>query len=97
MKVNEALKRFRKKFKLRQQDVADFLQINRKTYQLYEYGRVNIPVGSIIKLADKFNMSTDYLLGRTDEIVSDIRLINVVKTCYEISKPIVEEINGRKK
>ena len=94
MKVNEALRRFRKELGLRQQDVADFLEINVKTYQFYEYGKVNIPVNSVLKLADEYNLSTDYLLGRVDidkaRAVDYSKLIKALKVCFEASKPIVE-------
>ena len=94
MKVNEALKRFRKKFNLKQQDVANFLGINIKTYQLYEYGKVNIPVNSVIKLADKFNISTDYLLGRTDKLSSFNNFIDLLNTYSELVKNINERIEN---
>ena len=84
----------RKKFNLKQQDVANFLGINIKTYQLYEYGKVNIPVNSIIKLADKFNISTDYLLGRTDKLLSFNNFIDLLNTYSELVKNINERIEN---
>ena len=35
------------------------------TYSKYELGKINIPVEVFIKLADFYNVSVDYLLGRT--------------------------------
>ena len=51
-----------------QQDIADYLVCNRQVYARYERGLREIPVSMVIKLADFYNISTDYLLGRTDEI-----------------------------
>ena len=51
---------------LNQTQLADLLQVHQTTYSDYELGRVNIPVSSLHKLADFYNVSVDYLLGRTD-------------------------------
>lgn len=52
---------------LTQQQVADFLMCNRQVYARYERGIREIPVSMLIRLADFYNTSVDYLLGRTDE------------------------------
>lgn len=49
-----------------QQQVADYLGISQNTYAQYELGVLNYSAKVIIKLADFYNVSTDYLLGRTD-------------------------------
>lgn len=49
-----------------QQQIADLLFINRRTYSYYEIGARGIPTEILSKLADIFNTSTDYLIGRTD-------------------------------
>lgn len=54
-------------FDLTQQQVADYLTCNRQVYARYERGLREIPVSMLIKLADLYNTSVDYLLGRTDE------------------------------
>ncbi len=51
---------------LLQKQVADILGITREQYQLYESGKREIKVNQIIKLADFYKVSTDYILGRTD-------------------------------
>jgi len=53
---------------LRQEDVADFLGISQTVYSRYERGFQTIPVIHLLKLADFYHTSTDYLLGRTNEI-----------------------------
>ena len=50
---------------LRQIDVAKSTGIDQKTLSNYETGRTNPDSEAIIKLADFFDVSTDYLLGRS--------------------------------
>ncbi len=52
---------------LSQQDVADYLKIQREVYRRYEKGTRTIPVEYLIQLADFYKTTTDYLLGRTDD------------------------------
>lgn len=51
---------------LKQKDVAEYLQLHQTTYSDYELGELNIPVTVLHKLADFYNVSIDYLLGRTN-------------------------------
>ena len=53
---------------LTQQQVADYLMCNRQVYARYERGLREIPVSMLIKLADLYKTSVDYILGRTDDI-----------------------------
>ncbi|MDF9482603.1 helix-turn-helix transcriptional regulator [Bacillus cereus] len=65
----------RKERKLRQEDMAKHLGIARTTYAMYEQGNREPDYTTLQKLADFFNVSVDYLLGRTDEKVnSDVFL-----------------------
>lgn len=50
-----------------QKQIAEYLHIKQNTYSQYEIGVLNYPVEVIIKLADFYGVSTDYLLGRTSE------------------------------
>lgn len=64
MEIKEILKIERKKNNYTQQQVADILNMQRGSYAKYETG-VNTPtVDNVLKLADLYNVSTDYLLGR---------------------------------
>ena len=47
-------------------EIAAYLNLNRNVYWRYEKGVREIPVWAVIKLADYYHVSTDYLLGRTD-------------------------------
>ena len=48
-----------------QQELADYLNVKQTTYSKYELGKINIPIEVFMKLADYYNVSVDYLLGRT--------------------------------
>lgn len=51
---------------LTQREVAEFLGIQQTVYSRYERGFQTIPVEHLIKLADFYHVSTDYMLGRTN-------------------------------
>lgn len=51
---------------LNQQTLADLLNIGQTTYSRYENGTLDIPSASLIKLAEFYGTSVDYLLGLTD-------------------------------
>ena len=48
-------------------EIAEYLNLNRNFYWLYENGEREIPVWAVIKLADYYRVSTAYLLGLTDD------------------------------
>lgn len=50
-----------------QKEVADYLVMNRVVYQRYETGEREIPVWALIKLAELYHTTTDYILGLTDD------------------------------
>ena len=60
------LKKLRLEKNYRQVDLANKLVCNQATYSRYESGRRNIPNDVLIKLAELFETSVDYLIGRTD-------------------------------
>lgn len=51
---------------LRQEDMAEILGISQTVYSRYERGFQTIPVVHLLKLADYYQVSTDYILGRTN-------------------------------
>lgn len=67
MTVGDALKRFRKQMRLSQTDVAERLGMLQQTYSRYESGKFSPRADDLIKLADAYDVSTDYLLGRSDD------------------------------
>ena len=52
---------------LSQKDVAQYLNIRQNTYSRYETNERNMPPEIMDKLADFYNTSVDFLMGRTDE------------------------------
>ena len=48
-----------------QQQIAEYLHIRQNTYSQYEIGVLNYPIDVLMKLADFYGVSVDYLLGRT--------------------------------
>ena len=61
------LKDIREDRDLTQSEVADHLHIRQNTYSQYENGQRGLPIDTLIKLARYFGVSTDYILGLTDE------------------------------
>lgn len=50
-----------------QKMLADYLHIRQNTYSQYETGQRQLPVDVLIRLAQYFNTSADYILEITDE------------------------------
>ncbi len=48
-----------------QKQIAEYLHVSQNTYSQYECGVLNYPIDILIKLADFYGVSVDYLLGRT--------------------------------
>jgi len=62
----DRLKELRKEKNLKQTDMATYLGFNIRTYQDYEYGNVIPNALMLIKLAEYFSVSVDFLLGLSD-------------------------------
>lgn len=88
------LKEVRKSKGLTQQDVATYVGISQNNYSYWENGKVKIDNDSIKKLADLFNVSVDYLLGRdapthtldnayTPDAIFPFPVIGTIKAGYD--------------
>ena len=64
---SERLKELRKSNKVTQKQMSDLLEITERNYQRYEYGLVDPTASNMATLADYFNVSLDYLIGRSDD------------------------------
>jgi transcriptional regulator with XRE-family HTH domain len=62
--LRETLIEERKKHKMTQQEVADYLNMARGAYAQYETGKNVPPVTTLTKIAELYKCSVDYLLGR---------------------------------
>ncbi len=67
--LSKRLKQCRKKAGLTQREVAIYSNITEKAYQNYELMTRKPKLEILIKIADTFNVSLDYLVGRTDNKV----------------------------
>ena len=59
------IKNLRKERAWRQVDVAAFLNVSQNTYSQYESGSLDLSTKNLVKLADLYGVSVDYVLGRT--------------------------------
>lgn len=66
---SERVKALRKGIKAKQSDLAKLLDVTVRHYQQIEYGKVDLPTSKLIALADYFDVSLDYLVGRSDDPV----------------------------
>ena len=66
------LRDLREDYDLKQSDIAEYLGIKQTVYSRYERGFQTIPVEHLIKLADYYKVSIDYILERTDKLGMNI-------------------------
>jgi transcriptional regulator with XRE-family HTH domain len=72
MELGKKLRDLRLQQKYSQEEFAKILGINRGTYAQYEIGRRNPDYETLKKIADFYNVTTDYLLGREEKIETKI-------------------------
>lgn len=65
--LSAQFKRIRMEMGLTQRQVADGIGVAEQAYQRYEYGRTIPSAHVLIALADYFDVSLDYLVGRSDD------------------------------
>ncbi len=61
------LKELREDLDIKQKDIAEYLHIKQNTYSQYENEQRQLPIDVLIKLAEYYNVSTDYILGISDK------------------------------
>lgn len=52
---------------LTQEQVAEYLGTSQTMYARYERGANELPIRHLMKLCDLYNVSSDYILGRTEK------------------------------
>ena len=67
MNFAERIKLLRIERGLKQTDLAKAFGITSRQYQNYEYGKQTPDFKTLAIIADYFNVSVDYLMGRTDK------------------------------
>lgn len=63
--IFENIRNLREDHDKKQQELADYLHVKQTTYSKYELGKINIPIEVFTALAEYYDVSVDYLLGRT--------------------------------
>lgn len=72
---SENLKEARKKSGMTQKEVADIIGVGQSTYKNYECALREPNGDTIVKLANLFNVTTDYLLGCCNDMPDPIEII----------------------
>ena len=60
------LREIREDKDIKQKDIAKYLNVSQNTYSQYETGVISLTAEVLIKLADYYKVSVDYLLDRTN-------------------------------
>ena len=68
MKMNyNRIKLMREEIDMTQKELADHFNLTRSTYSNYENNMREIPIGVLWAIADLYQTSVDFLIGRTDQ------------------------------
>lgn len=91
---NEQLRKLRQKKNVSQQVVADYLNITKQAYSLYELGKREPDFETLLKLGEFFNVSTDYLLRGNvkTESIDDNDLKFALFGDVEIDDEVLDEV-----
>ena len=85
--ISDRLKALRKSTKKTQKEVAFDIGMSERNYSDLENSRFDPNVRSLISLAQYFNVTTDYILGLTDNIDNDNKIaLNEITTIREVSE-----------
>ena len=64
---SERLRLLRNEKRYTQNEMAEIFGVKPRTYQDYEYEKVYPTVPGLVRIAEYFDVSLDYLIGRTDK------------------------------
>ena len=85
---------------LKQEYIGMKLNITRQQYQLYESGKREIPFHKVIELADLYDVSIDYIAGRSkdkkgfnksDLLPDEIEILKKIRTLSDVRKAKITE------
>ncbi|MCU6720230.1 helix-turn-helix domain-containing protein [Porcipelethomonas ammoniilytica] len=65
--IYENIRNLREDNDKKQRELAEYLYVSQNTYSKYENGVLSLSPETLIKLAEFYNTSIDYLLGLTNE------------------------------
>lgn len=63
--VYKNIRNLRKKYDKLQIELAMYLNVRQTTYSKYELGKIQLPLDILLKLADFYDVSIDYIVGRS--------------------------------
>ena len=95
--LNNRLKSLRNEKGVLQKDVAEYLKISTSAYGFYEQGKRIPDVETLNKLSDYYNVSIDYLLGKSnvkesaEDIINDDTLTLALHNDNGIDEELPEE------
>lgn len=99
--LKDVLKDLRMSRKLTKKEVAEKVGITERAYIAYEYGERDVSTETLIKLADFYNVSADYLLGRDtgepdtiDKLVGEFNMTALEKKILEGYLDLPEAMRG---
>jgi transcriptional regulator with XRE-family HTH domain len=99
-KPNEIIRNLREDNDLNQAKIAKIIGTSQQYYSKYERGKFEIPLRTMIALADYYEVSLDYLAGRTDCAQGVYGLNKDIVKDYSVSKLISDILslnnNGRR-
>lgn len=81
---------------LTQKDVAEIIDVSVNHYGKYERGETDIPFSKVIKLAEYYDVSLDYIAGRTNDkkfcrVLSPARLVKFFSNLNHENQMRIEE------
>lgn len=65
--IYESIRNLREDSDKKQRELAEYLHVSQNTYSQYENGVLSLSPETLIKLAEFYNTSVDYLLGLTND------------------------------
>jgi len=86
------IKELRKELNLKQEQLGKMLNVQRAVVSKYETGRVSLNAETLHKLCDIFNVSSDYILGRTeqrqlkDEKSLSPQITSIINSCSDLNE-----------
>jgi len=90
MKSNNRLREIRKIHNLTQAEVGKMLGYSQSHYASYELGTTELTESIILKLADFYKVSTDYLLGRDNENSKKVKDFKKVELAIKLLNDFLE-------
>ena len=87
METKNRIRELRKSMNLSQEALATILCTSQQAVSRMENGAYDIPTDLLVKMADSFNVTTDYILGRTDikrDLSGQLRMNHEMDRYYDI-------------